>query len=97
MAYAVTLYDFPHLENADREKAQKRYRDALERHYGDPERVAEAYRTWNTVAENDGGETSGADLLEATKFQKALERAREAGFRGLGEPQEAYFEIRLAR
>ena len=92
MTYTIILQDFPEIPQYTRVKAEDQYRRALEKALGGSDEVEPAYRAWLNVSE------SGNDqVAQATKWQKASDLARQAGFRSLGESAEAYFEFKLSR
>ncbi|MEH3087739.1 MAG: hypothetical protein PGN26_14665 [Xylophilus ampelinus] len=95
MAYTVTLCDLPDLGEQARHRAQKRFRDTLEKHYFHPEKVVEQFRLWNSVAEGHGRDVSLEDGLAAAKFNHFLKKARDAGLQGLADCELAYFDIKL--
>ena len=56
-----------------------------------------AYRAWLSVSESGNDQLGQEEVAQATKWQKACDLARQAGFRSLGEAAEAYFESKLSR
>ncbi|CAN5292262.1 hypothetical protein BH10PSE16_BH10PSE16_00590 [soil metagenome] len=97
MTYSITLHDFPGIPEDTREKAQDQYRRALEKALGGPDEVLPAYRAWLNVSESGNDQLNKDEIALATKWGKASELARQAGFRSLGESDEAYFEVKLSR
>jgi len=97
MTYSITLQDFPELPEDARVKAEEQYRRALEKALGGPDEVAPAYRAWLSVSESGNDQAGKEDAAQASKWQKASDLARQAGFRSLGESTEAYFEFKLSR
>ena len=97
MTYTITLQDFPEIPEDTRVKAEAQYRRALEKALGGPEEVVPAYRAWLSVSESGNDQLSQEEVAQATKWQKACDLARQAGFRLLGESAEAYFEFKLSR
>ena len=97
MTYTVTLQDAP-ADITDRAKqdAEERFRKTLERALGGPDTVTLAYRAWQQVEETAETETSIQDIALAKQWIAAATRARNDGFRDIGETQ-AYFEVRLER
>lgn len=73
-------------------KAQDQYRRALEKALGGPEQVVAAYRAWLSVSESGNDQVGKEKVAQASKWQKASDLARQAGFRALGESPKAYFE-----
>ena len=72
-------------------------RRALEKALGGPEEVVPACRAWLSVSESGNDQVGKDDVTQASKWQKASDLARQAGFRSLGESTEAYFEFKLSR
>ncbi|WP_253207029.1 hypothetical protein [Verticiella alkaliphila] len=97
VSYSVTLEDFPEITPQYRQEAERRFRKTLERALGGEDEVTPAYRAWQNAEESSESELSPLDRELALRWQKAAQRARQDGFHGLGESDEAYFEIRLQR
>ena len=97
MIYSITLQDFPEIPEDARAKAEEQYRRALEKALGGPDEVVPAYRGWLSVSESGNDQVGEDDVTQASKWQKASDLARQAGFRALGESTEAYFEFKLSR
>lgn len=97
MNYTITLQDFPNIPDDTRVKAEDQYRRALEKALGGPDEVVPIYRAWLNVSENGNDQLDKAKVALATKWEKALDLARQAGFRALGESDEAYFEFKMSR
>jgi hypothetical protein len=97
MSYTVTLQDFPDIPANVREQAERRYAKTLERAIGGADEIPPAYRAWMSAEDSSEGDLSDLDKALAIRWQKAASRAQQEGFNGLGEAQEAYFEVRLAR
>lgn len=93
--YTVFLIDFPELPLKERMVAERRYGTALEKALGSPERVAAAYGAWCSASDSDEAEISAEQAKQAKTWLRAVDRARVAGFQGLGESEAAYFEVRL--
>lgn len=94
--YTVDLCDFPGLPDKDRIAAEARYVRVLERQLGGAEAAADALRTVLQLAESDDSDVTAEDKATAGRWSKAVNAAREAGYQGLGEADEAYFDVRLA-
>ncbi len=94
--YTVALCDFPGLPDKDRMAAEARYIRALERQLGGDEVVEQALRTVLRLEESDGDDVNSEDKATMGRWTKAVNAARQAGYQGLGEAEEAYFEVRLA-
>lgn len=91
--YTVALRDFPDLPAKERMAAEIRYCKALERRFGSGAGVADALRA--VVALQEEGEHPDGHALDL-RWRMANMAARQAGLQGLGEPAEAYFDVRLA-
>ena len=91
--YRVSLRDYPELPMKDRISAELRFCKALERKLGSPENVALRAAAGRRVTEDSSGDVVADDLLLAKEWFKAYDVARQAGFSGLGESQEAYFDV----
>ena len=97
MTYTITLQDFPEIPEDSRVKAEKQYRRALEKALGGPDEVIPAHRAWLSVSESGSDQVGKEEVAQANHWQKASDLARQAGFRSLGESDEAYFEFKLSR
>ena len=97
MTYSITLQDFPELPENACVKAEDQHRRALEKALGGPDEVVPAYRAWLSASENDNDQVGKKEAARASKWQKASDLARQAGFRSLGESTQAYFEFKLSR
>ena len=97
MTYRITLQDFPEIPEDTRIKAEDQYRRALEKALGGPDEVVPAYRAWLSVSESGNDQLSKEEMAQATRWQRASDLARQAGFRTLGESPEAYFEFKPGR
>ena len=97
MTYRINLQDFPDIPEDTRIKAEDQYRRALEKALGGPEEVEPIYRAWLNVSESGNDQVGKEEVAQASKWQKASDLARQAGFRSLGESPEAYFEFKLSR
>lgn len=97
MTYTITLHEFPEIPEDTRVKAEEQYRRALEKALGGPDEVIPAYRAWLNVSESGNDQVGMEEVSQATRWQKASDLARQAGFRSLGESAEAYFEFKLSR
>lgn len=90
--YTVALRDFPELPDKERMGAEIRYCKALERRLGSEAGVADALRAVLSL-EEEGDHPEGQAL--ALRWRMANSAARQTGLQGLGEPAEAYFDVRL--
>ena len=94
--YVVTLRDYPEeIPAKERIAAETRYAKALEKQLGGPEQVAAALDTLHSLEESPPEVVSPGDLALLKAWGKAGAAAKQAGFRGLGEGDGAYFEVRL--
>lgn len=93
--YIVSLIDFPGLPLKERMVAEMRYSTALEKALGSPERVATAYSAWCSASDSNEAEITADEANQAKTWLRAVDRARVAGFQGLGEAEGAYFVVRL--
>lgn len=91
--YRVSLRDYPELPMKDRISAELRFCKALERKLGTPENIALRAAAGRQVTEDSSGDMSAEDMQLAKEWFKAYDLARQAGFSGLGESQEAYFDV----
>ena len=95
--FTVTLTDFSDLPPAERSTAETRYTREIERVLGGHESVAQVYRAWLDANEAEASELSTDVAVQAVRWPRAADKAAQAGFRSLGEPGGAYFEVRLER
>lgn len=93
--YTVFLINFPELPLKERMVAEIRYSAALEKALGSPELVATAYGAWCSASDSSEAEITADQANQAKTWLRAVDRARVAGFQGLGEAEGAYFEVRL--
>ena len=92
-AYAARLIDYPH-PTADAVKvAEQRFRRELDRQLGGD--VLAALRAYRNVMESGEGDLTKEDVVLASRWAKAFALAITAGFRDLGDTDEAYFEVRM--
>jgi hypothetical protein len=97
MSYTITLHDFPDIPDEAREKAEDQYRRALEQALGGTDDVLPTYRAWLNVSESGNDQLNEDDVALANRWVTASNLAKQAGFRSLGESDEAYFEVKLDR
>ncbi|MBT2334691.1 hypothetical protein J7E49_12355 [Variovorax paradoxus] len=91
-AYTVRLTDYPY-PSADAVKvSEQRFRRELDRQLGDD--VARSLRAYRNVTESSEGDLTKEEVALASRWAKAYEAARTAGFRDLGDTDEAHFEVR---
>ncbi|MDQ0082862.1 MULTISPECIES: hypothetical protein [Variovorax] len=93
MSYTVKLVDFPDAPADVIATAESRFRRELDKLLG--ESVEAALKAFENASESSADELSKDELALAATWAKAYETAKTAGFRALGEADEAYFEIRL--
>ncbi|HEX7863672.1 MAG TPA: hypothetical protein VF555_01915 [Variovorax sp.] len=93
MSYTVRLVDFPDAPPDVIATAESRFRRELDKLLGDS--VAPALKAFENASESSADELTKDELALAATWAKAYEAAKTAGFRALGEADEAYFEIRL--
>lgn len=90
--YAVELVDYAHAASDAARVAAQRFRRELERQLGSE--VLPALRAFQNASESSESDLAKEELALARRWAKAYEAARTAGFRDLGETDEAYFEVR---
>ncbi len=97
MTYTITLQDAPS-DITDRAKrdAEERFRRTLERALGGADAVPIAHRAWQSAEDTAEGEMSAEDIALAKQWIAAATKARNDGFRDLGET-EAWFDVRLEK
>jgi hypothetical protein len=93
MSYTVTLIDFPDAPADVVASAESRFRRELDKLLGD--RVEPALKAFENASESSADELTKDELALAAAWGKAYDAAKTAGFRALGEADEAYFEIRI--
>lgn len=94
MAIIVTLQDYP-TGNVDAvAQAVNRFRGELERRLGDD--TDAALKAFQSASESSANELTKEEHRLAAAYAAAYEAARTAGFRDLGDVQEAYFDVRLS-
>lgn len=97
-SYTVALRDYPELPQTERLAAEARYCKALERRLGPPEDVAHTLRAVEQLADGDGmAEPSSEEYKLVAHWRIATDAARQAAMQGLGESNEAWFDVRVAR
>jgi hypothetical protein len=93
MTYTVNLIDFPAAPPDVIAAAQSRFRRELDKLLG--EGVEQALKAFENASESSANELSKEEMSLAAAWAKAYEAAKTAGFRALGEADEAYFEVRI--
>ena len=94
MSYIVTLMDFPGAPPDVIHAAEARFRAALEQALAD--QVAPTLRAFLSASESSANELSKDEVKLASDWATTNAKAKEAGLRGLGDGDQAYFEVRLA-
>jgi len=95
--YTVALRDYPELPQKERLAAEMRYCKALERRLGPPEDVVHTLRAVERLAEGDVmAEPSSEEYKLVAHWRIATDAARQAAMQGLGESNEAWFDLRAA-
>ena len=92
MSYTVTLIDFPDAPSGVIATAETRFRRELDKLLGDE--VEPALKAFENASESSADELTKDEIALAARWAKAYDAAKTAGFRALGEADEAYFEVR---
>jgi len=90
IAYIVRLLDYPAVDDA--RVAEQRFRRELDRQLGSD--VLPALRAYQNASESGESDLTKAEIALALRWARAYDVARTAGFRDLGDVQEAYFDVR---
>lgn len=93
MTYTVKLIDFPDAPPEVIASAESRFRRELDKLLG--ESVEPALKAFENASESSADELTKDEIALAAAWAKAYDSAKTAGFRALGEADEAYFEIRI--
>ncbi|MGJ7611090.1 MULTISPECIES: hypothetical protein [unclassified Variovorax] len=93
MSYTVKLIDFPDAPADVIASAESRFRRELDKLLG--EGVEPALKAFENASESSADELTKDEIALAATWAKAYDAAKTAGFRALGEADEAYFEIRI--
>ena len=93
MSYTVNLIDFPDAPADVISAAEARFRRELDKLLGDG--VKPALKAFENASESSANELTKEEIALAANWAKAYDAAKTAGFRALGEADEAYFEVRL--
>ncbi|MFM9923398.1 hypothetical protein VLK31_10435 [Variovorax sp. H27-G14] len=92
VTYTVRLADYAH-PGADAAKvAEQRFRREIDRQLG-ADAVA-ALRAFQNASESSESDLSRSEIALAKRWAKAYDAARTAGFRDLGDTDEAFFDVR---
>lgn len=90
VAYRVRLMDYPAAEAAT--LAEQRFRRELDRQL--PGDVLMALRAFQNASESGESDLTKVEIALAKRWAKAYDAARTAGFRELGDADEAFFDVR---
>jgi hypothetical protein len=94
MTYTVTLVGFSGASRDVVHAAETRFRTALDKALGD--RVLAALKAFEDAAKADADARTLGQMASSAEWRKAYELAQAAGFRTLGDPGKAYFDVRAA-
>jgi hypothetical protein len=92
VAYSVRLADYPHPAADAVKVAEQRFRRELDKQLGGD--VVAALRAFQNASESSESDLSKAEIAMAKRWAKAYDVARTAGFRDLGDTDEAFFDVR---
>lgn len=92
VAFIAKLLDYPHATADVVRVSEQRFTRELERQLG--EDVVPALRAYQNAYESSGADLTKDELALAQRWAKAYDAARTAGFRDLGDTDEAFFEVR---
>lgn len=92
----VTLKDFPDIDDRNKEQAERKFMQSLEKSFPDPAALLSAFKIFQDASEGGSATLSGPEMQQAQQFHKAFDKARQAGFQHLGGSEEAYFDLRFA-
>lgn len=92
VAYLVRLLDYPHPAADAVKAAEQRFRRELDRQLG--HEVVRALRAFQNASESGESDLTQGEIALAKRWVKAFDAARTAGFRDLGDTDEAYFAVR---
>lgn len=92
VAYLVRLADYPHPAADAVKVAEQRFRRELDRQLGHD--VVPALRAFQNASESGESDLTKDEIALAKRWIKAFDVARTAGFRDLGDTDEAFFDVR---
>lgn len=92
VAYTVRLADYSHPVADAVKVAEQRFRREIDRQLGGD--VVEALRAFQNASESSESDLSKVEIALAKRWAKAYDAARTAGFRDLGDTDEAFFDVR---
>lgn len=93
--YLVALLDADTIPADTRIAAETRFAAVLERSLGNAAQVACSCRAWAAVSECAAPEVGRETIEAAMRWPRALELARQAGLREIGDIPAAHFEVKL--
>nr|WP_093122889.1 hypothetical protein [Variovorax sp. OK605] len=92
VTYTVRLADYPHPAADAVKVAEQRFRREIDKQLGGD--VVAALRAFQNASESSESDLSKAEIAMAKRWAKAYDAARTAGFRDLGDTDEAFFDVR---
>ena len=92
VAYTTHLVDYPHSTPDVVRVSEQRFRRELEKQLGAD--VLPTLRAYQNASESSDTDLTKTEIALAKRWAKAYDAARTAGFRDLGDTDEAYFEVR---
>ena len=92
VAYTVRLADYPHPAADAVKVSEQRFRRELDRQLGGD--VMRALRAFHNASESSEPDLTREEMALARRWMKAYDAARTAGFRDLGDTDEAFFDVR---
>jgi len=93
VTYLVRLADYPHSAADAIKVAEQRFRRELDRQLGSD--AVPALRAFQNASESGESDLTKGEIALAKRWIKAFDAARTAGFRDLGDMDEAYFAVRV--
>lgn len=91
-AFCAKLVDYPHSPADAVRVAEQRFRRELEKQLGAD--VLPVMRAFQNASESSDTDLTKTEIALAARWIKAYDAARKAGFRDLGDTDEAYFEVK---
>jgi hypothetical protein len=92
VTYTVRLADYAHPAADAAKVAEQRFRREIDKQLGGD--VVAALRAFQNASESSESDLSKAEIAMAKRWAKAYDAARTAGFRDLGDTDEAFFDVR---
>jgi len=92
VAFTARLMDYPHSTADVVRVSEQRFTRELEKQLGSD--VVPALRAYQNAYESSGADLTKDELTLAQRWAKAYDAARTAGFRDLGDTDEAFFEVK---